>query len=116
MLKTIKARLMAACLGLMVVSVLLATLSSYRAARSTILRDLAAQLSANGQAQADRIAACRRAAADSRQAAARGHPDGNDRQPQHGRLGRDRKRRQCRAHRRGRRAGRARFPSSASSE
>ncbi|MFG6466441.1 methyl-accepting chemotaxis protein [Roseateles sp. BYS87W] len=57
MLKTIKARLMAACLGLMVVSVLLATLSSYRAARSTILHDLATQLSANGQAQADRIAA-----------------------------------------------------------
>jgi methyl-accepting chemotaxis protein len=56
-LKTIKSRLLAACLGLMVISVLLATLSSYRAARSTILRDLAAQLSANGQAQADRIAA-----------------------------------------------------------
>jgi len=56
MLKTIKSRLLAACLGLMVVSVLLATLTSYRAARSTILHDLAAQLSANGQAQADRIA------------------------------------------------------------
>jgi methyl-accepting chemotaxis protein len=56
MLKTIKSRLLAACLGLMVVSVLLATLTSYRAARSTILHDLAAQLSTNGQAQADRIA------------------------------------------------------------
>ncbi|HEY8878157.1 MAG TPA: methyl-accepting chemotaxis protein [Roseateles sp.] len=56
MLKTIKSRLLAACLGLMVVSVLLATLTSYRAARSTILHDLAAQLGANGQAQADRIA------------------------------------------------------------
>ena len=57
MLKTIKSRLLAACLGLMVVSVLLATLTSYRATRSTVLHDLAAQLSANGQAQADRIAA-----------------------------------------------------------
>ena len=57
MLKTIKSRLLAACLGLMVVSVLLATLASYRAARSTILHDLAAQLGETGQAQADRIAA-----------------------------------------------------------
>jgi len=56
MLKTIKSRLLAACLGLMVVSVLLATLTSYRAARNTILHDLATQLSENGQAQADRIA------------------------------------------------------------
>ncbi len=55
MLKTIKSRLIAACLGLVFLAIALATLISYQTVRSTVLSQVSEDLSEQGRTHADMI-------------------------------------------------------------
>ncbi|WP_277604604.1 methyl-accepting chemotaxis protein [Pelomonas sp. CA6] len=57
MLKSIKARLTAASAGIVIAAIALATVTSYRTVRNTVMRDVAQQLADAGDTQAAAIAA-----------------------------------------------------------